>query len=189
MCLPVPGRPGPGLRLARARQLASFLDTQCGGQTAEADVMQMVTSCDGAAGSGARPGRYSLMFLPLAGVKHHVPSPAVVALLRRETGILAGGGQRDDLSVLLIGRSARIQPASAAAGPGRTWPVPGIRTRPDEPEQKYAALPMLAHRGASSPRVRRPSPRNPAAEQPGLHRTAPERLLYSAGRGRAPGPR
>ena len=57
--------------------------------------------------------------------------------------------------------SPSIEPASAAAGPGRTWPMPGIRTRPDELGPTYGALPMLAHGGASSPRVRHPSLRHP----------------------------
>jgi hypothetical protein len=51
--------------------------------------------------------------------------------------------------------------------------MPGIRTRPDELETKYEALAMLAHGGASSPRMRHPSPQHPATEQPGPHRAGP----------------
>ena len=67
--------------------------------------------------------------------------------------------------------------------------MPGIRTRPDELEPKCRALPMLAHgvgqltTGAVAHRCRVRT-----ADQLGLHRPAPERLLYRAGRGRI-GPR
>ena len=47
---------------------------------------------------------------------------------------------------------------------------------------------MLAHGGASSPRVRYPSLRHPAAEQPGLHRPARNDSFTAPVAGRAPDP-
>lgn len=67
--------------------------------------------------------------------------------------------------------------------------MPGIRSGPDELERKYyGALPMLAHGGASSPRVRSPLLRNPHGGAVRPRQPGPERLLYRAGRVRAPDP-